>query len=66
MNFLILPVQRLPRYVLLLKVLADITSPNIQDLLKHTDESHEDFEILSKAVEKVLQLFRFLGAHLRR
>lgn len=42
MNFLILPVQRLPRYVLLLR-----------DLLKYTPEAHVDFEPLSKAVDKM-------------
>ncbi|EFA83668.1 pleckstrin domain-containing protein [Heterostelium album PN500] len=38
-SFLILPVQRIPRYVLLL-----------QDLLKYTDNSHEDFDQLCEAL----------------
>eukprot|EP01125_Pyxidicula_operculata_P007443 TRINITY_DN2533_c0_g1_i1.p1 TRINITY_DN2533_c0_g1~~TRINITY_DN2533_c0_g1_i1.p1 ORF type:complete len:1306 (-),score=461.85 TRINITY_DN2533_c0_g1_i1:247-4164(-) len=42
MSFLIMPVQRLPRYVLLLR-----------DLLKNTEEHETDFALLSKAVEKM-------------
>jgi hypothetical protein len=41
-SFLILPVQRIPRYVLLL-----------QDLFKHTPEGHPDYEDLKKALEKM-------------
>lgn len=41
-SYLIQPVQRLPRYVLLLK-----------DLLKHTDESHPDFANLTKATQRM-------------
>lgn len=41
-SLLITPVQRIPRYVLLL-----------QDLLKHTEVSHPDFPHLTKALELV-------------
>jgi hypothetical protein len=41
-SLLITPVQRLPRYVLLLR-----------DLLKHTPESHPDFAKLTEVVNKV-------------
>lgn len=51
MNFLILPVQRLPRYVLLLR-----------DLLKFTPEEHTDFENLSKAVDKMSSVADYVCA----
>ncbi|KYQ91676.1 pleckstrin (PH) domain-containing protein [Tieghemostelium lacteum] len=41
-SMLITPVQRIPRYVLLL-----------QDLLKHTEESHPDFKDISESLEKM-------------
>lgn len=41
LDFLILPVQRVPRYVLLLEV-----------LIKYTDDSHPDFENLKKAYDE--------------
>ncbi|KYR00663.1 pleckstrin (PH) domain-containing protein [Tieghemostelium lacteum] len=44
-SFLILPVQRLPRYVLLL-----------QDLLKYTANDHEDFDQLCEALSVVKDL----------
>jgi hypothetical protein len=42
MSYLITPVQRVPRYVLLLT-----------DLLRNTPESHPDFNKLSEALEMV-------------
>jgi hypothetical protein len=44
-NLLIMPVQRIPRYNLLLR-----------DLLKHTGESHPDFENLKQAIEVIQRL----------
>lgn len=41
-SMLIMPVQRLPRYKLLL-----------EDLIRNTDDSHPDFESLSKAYQQV-------------
>lgn len=41
-SFLIQPIQRLPRYVLLL-----------QDLVKHTDQSHLDYADLERALERM-------------
>ncbi|PRP75654.1 hypothetical protein PROFUN_08020 [Planoprotostelium fungivorum] len=41
-SFLIMPIQRIPRYVLLL-----------EDLLRHTPENHTDFNDLVKALERV-------------
>lgn len=43
-SYLIMPVQRLPRYELLLK-----------DLLRHTEESHPDYQNLQMAYEKIRQ-----------
>mmetsp|Transcript_30170 Transcript_30170/g.33711 ORF Transcript_30170/g.33711 Transcript_30170/m.33711 type:complete len:807 (-) Transcript_30170:131-2551(-) len=44
-NFLILPVQRLPRYEMLLDT-----------LIKHTNESHVDYDNLTQALESVKQV----------
>eukprot|EP01119_Soliformovum_irregulare_P018598 TRINITY_DN5740_c0_g1_i2.p1 TRINITY_DN5740_c0_g1~~TRINITY_DN5740_c0_g1_i2.p1 ORF type:complete len:250 (-),score=44.15 TRINITY_DN5740_c0_g1_i2:18-767(-) len=49
-NLLIVPVQRLPRYEMLLK-----------ELLKYTDKDHEDYETLSKAFEAVGSTIRLLN-----
>lgn len=40
-SFIVKPIQRLPKYVLLLK-----------DLLKHTDESHPDYLNIKKASDQ--------------
>ena len=41
-SYLIMPIQRIPRYILLL-----------QDLLKHTEADHQDHEALLEAVQSV-------------
>jgi RhoGEF domain len=55
LGFLIQPVQRVPRYELLLR-----------DLLKVTDESHRDFQALNKAIEAVAQISTNVNDRLRR
>jgi len=49
-SFLITPVQRIPRYELLLR-----------ELLKLTAENHKDYECLLKAKEGVVQLNKFIN-----
>eukprot|EP00012_Vannella_robusta_P005789 CAMPEP_0206209004 /NCGR_PEP_ID=MMETSP0166-20121206/16632_1 /ASSEMBLY_ACC=CAM_ASM_000260 /TAXON_ID=95228 /ORGANISM="Vannella robusta, Strain DIVA3 518/3/11/1/6" /LENGTH=95 /DNA_ID=CAMNT_0053630281 /DNA_START=442 /DNA_END=726 /DNA_ORIENTATION=+ len=48
-SFLIMPVQRIPRYYLLLK-----------DLFKHTWEDHPDYANLKQAAEKMGEVIEFL------
>lgn len=45
LSILVMPVQRLPKYILLFK-----------DLLKHTEETHPDFENLKKCLQKFTDL----------
>ncbi|KAJ3260401.1 hypothetical protein HK103_000543 [Boothiomyces macroporosus] len=52
--FLILPVQRIPRYKLLL-----------EDLYKHTPEDHPDHENIKKAIESVSQVATFVNETIR-
>jgi hypothetical protein len=49
-SFLIMPVQRLPRYILLLR-----------ELYKHTPPTHPDEPLLAKAVEKVSAVAEFVN-----
>jgi len=49
-DFLIMPVQRLPRYVLLLKELA-----------KHTEPGHPDEANIKEAIEKIQGVLAFLN-----
>eukprot|EP00026_Physarum_polycephalum_P001095 Phypoly_transcript_01096.p1 GENE.Phypoly_transcript_01096~~Phypoly_transcript_01096.p1 ORF type:complete len:1113 (-),score=285.59 Phypoly_transcript_01096:143-3481(-) len=51
-SFLILPVQRIPRYVLLL-----------QDLLKYTNPTHQDFNNLSNALSFIKDLADFINSN---
>ena len=51
--YLILPVQRIPRYELLLK-----------DLLKHTSKYHRDYEFLEKSVKEIKQVATFVNEKL--
>lgn len=51
-SYLIMPVQRIPRYVLLL-----------QDMLKSTDASDEDHEKLTEALERVKELADYINAN---
>lgn len=44
-SYLIMPIQRIPRYRLLL-----------EDLIKHTDKSHPDYESLSSSLNKVMHV----------
>ena len=44
-SFLVMPVQRLPKYVLLFK-----------DLLKNTDENHPDYENIEEVLNKFIEL----------
>ena len=50
LSYLIMPIQRVPRYVMLLS-----------DLLKHTDQAHPDYKNLKNAVEKVEGVARFIN-----
>ena len=50
MSYLIMPIQRIPRYVLLLS-----------DLLKFTDPTHPDHKNLTEAVAKVEGVARFIN-----
>ncbi|KAJ3274198.1 hypothetical protein HDV01_003271 [Terramyces sp. JEL0728] len=52
--FLVLPVQRIPRYKLLL-----------EDLFKHTPEDHPDYENIKKAIESVSQVATFVNETIR-
>jgi len=54
-SFLIQPVQRVPRYILLL-----------QDLSKHTSEDHPDARLLGRAIEKTLQVAAALNEAKRK
>ena len=49
-TYLIMPIQRLPRYVML-----------IQTLLKHTGSSHKDHGLLKKALKKVKEHTDFVN-----
>lgn len=44
-SFIVMPVQRLPKYILLFK-----------DLLKHTEESHPDYNDLQKCLKKFIEI----------
>lgn len=48
--FLILPIQRIPRYKML-----------FQDLLKHTPESHVDYKNLERAFQVIAQVANFVN-----
>eukprot|EP01103_Thecamoeba_quadrilineata_P015255 TRINITY_DN4757_c0_g1_i2.p1 TRINITY_DN4757_c0_g1~~TRINITY_DN4757_c0_g1_i2.p1 ORF type:complete len:581 (+),score=94.89 TRINITY_DN4757_c0_g1_i2:13-1755(+) len=50
--YLILPVQRIPRYVLL-----------IQDLLKFTEQNHQDYELLNKALVIIKEVADYVNAN---
>jgi hypothetical protein len=52
-GYLIMPIQRVPRYSLILK-----------ELLKHTDQNHEDRQDLEKALEATLSVSTFLNKSL--
>jgi len=49
-SFLIQPIQRIPRYNLLL-----------QDLTKHTDQSHDDFSDLNRAIVKIKSITKYVN-----
>lgn len=53
-SYLILPIQRIPRYRLLL-----------QDLIKHTEKDHPDYANLNKALESILQVADHLNAAMK-
>jgi hypothetical protein len=53
-SFLITPIQRIPRYVLLLT-----------ELLKHTEPSHPDHELLQKAIPLVKDVAEFVNTSMR-
>ncbi|KAL6078137.1 H/ACA ribonucleoprotein complex subunit CBF5 [Balamuthia mandrillaris] len=53
--FLILPIQRIPRYLLLLK-----------DLIRRTDPSHSDYDKLQAAYEKVKEVADFINENIRK
>eukprot|EP01105_Mastigella_eilhardi_P024082 TRINITY_DN6209_c0_g2_i1.p1 TRINITY_DN6209_c0_g2~~TRINITY_DN6209_c0_g2_i1.p1 ORF type:complete len:490 (+),score=130.13 TRINITY_DN6209_c0_g2_i1:80-1549(+) len=54
-SLLILPIQRVPRYMLLL-----------HDLLKHTDSQHADYEDLRKAVTLLDEIAAELNTYMQR
>ncbi len=64
-SFLVMPIQRLPRYVLLLKVppfsfLCSLLIPKYQELRKYTQESHPDYKFIASAIgelERVTKVF---------
>ncbi|KAL6062834.1 Cell division control protein CDC24, putative, variant 2 [Balamuthia mandrillaris] len=53
-NYLIMPIQRLPRYVLLL-----------QELLKKTTKQHRDYKNLKKAVKEMKQVTAYINEQKR-
>jgi hypothetical protein len=53
-SYLIQPVQRIPRYNLLLK-----------ELLKHTDTSHKDYNNIKKALEGTVSIADFLNKKMK-
>lgn len=53
-SYLILPIQRIPRYELLLK-----------DLLKHTSKYHRDYESLLKSVSEMKSLAEYVNTNLK-
>jgi hypothetical protein len=67
--FLIMPVQRIPRYVMLLTVRtvfvclrrSQLTCIGVQDLVKHTHPSHPDYTALSNARTKMQELAVFIN-----
>lgn len=63
-SYLIMPVQRIPRYTLLLQVCGSL-KPRVnsilllcshQDLLKNTEESHPDYTNLKLAHTRIQQV----------
>ena len=54
-DYLILPVQRIPRYKLL-----------IRELLKHTPVDHSDFESLEKALDDISESAKSNNEHMKR
>lgn len=53
-SFLVMPVQRIPRYKLLLT-----------ELLKNTEESNKDYTLLSKALEAIEVVAKLMNEDLR-
>ena len=66
-SFLILPIQRIPRYEMFLKVgdasLAGtgLVADLVQELVKLTAETHPDFSALSEAYERVASVASFVN-----
>ncbi|KAL2918478.1 hypothetical protein HK105_201879 [Polyrhizophydium stewartii] len=54
-TFLIEPVQRIPRYKLLL-----------EDLVKHTPENHPDYGDLNKALKRISEVATFVNEEIRK
>jgi len=50
-----MPVQRVPRYNLLL-----------QDLLKHTDPNHLDYKNLQASLQKMLEIAAFINESMKK
>lgn len=50
-----MPVQRVPRYNLLL-----------QDLVKHTDPSHPDYANLQAALQQMLQIATYINESMKK
>lgn len=53
-DYLIMPVQRIPRYNLLLK-----------ELIKHTHETHKDYKNLQKALEGTMNVSEFMDSKMQ-
>ncbi|XP_065191006.1 pleckstrin homology domain-containing family G member 3-like isoform X2 [Sycon ciliatum] len=54
-GFLIMPIQRIPRYRLLLK-----------DLLRHTDETHPDFPMLKTSYDQICEVASHINEYIRQ
>jgi len=54
LSLLIMPIQRVPRYLLLLK-----------EMLKHTAEDHPDHALVEKAIQTISQVASHINEHIR-
>eukprot|EP00471_Norrisiella_sphaerica_P009737 CAMPEP_0184499808 /NCGR_PEP_ID=MMETSP0113_2-20130426/42556_1 /TAXON_ID=91329 /ORGANISM="Norrisiella sphaerica, Strain BC52" /LENGTH=655 /DNA_ID=CAMNT_0026887859 /DNA_START=89 /DNA_END=2056 /DNA_ORIENTATION=+ len=53
-SFLIMPIQRVPRYVLL-----------IRELVKHTDEEHPEYSSLQRALKSIQKIAKVCDSHIK-
>ncbi len=69
-SFLIQPIQRIPRYNLLLEVtyiflILLVVFINMQDLRKHTPKDHPDYSDLENSLAKIKGIAGFLNENAR-